>query len=116
VQFKPNITNAMGLNIDVGKRSEVPFSRREEGREMGEENRKRKVREKEGAALANLFVMSFSLLDRVVKMESCMEAGLYFWGMKWKFSKRREVISHLSQQKLLSKTWKQKAEWKLRLG
>jgi len=76
----------MGINKEAGKRSEVPFSRREEGRELGEEKRKRKRRKrkqkvtkgkrKEGAALANLFVMSFSLLDRVVKMESRMDAGL----------------------------------------
>jgi hypothetical protein len=32
----------MGVNIDVGKRSEVPFSRREEGRELGEEKKKRR--------------------------------------------------------------------------
>jgi len=67
------------MNKEAGKRSEVPFSRREEGRELGEEKEKekkkerekrieRKVKEKEGAALANLFVMSFSLLVRVVKM------------------------------------------------
>jgi hypothetical protein len=125
------------MNKEAGKRSEVPFSRREEGRELGEDKEKekkgkekgerekrieRKVKEKECAALGNLkrhlFVMSFSLLVRVVKMKSCMDAGLkiFFGRMKWKFSKRREVISHLSQQRLLSKTWKQKAEWKLRLG
>ena len=63
-----------GINKEAGKRSEVPFSRREEGRELGEEKGERekrierKVKEKEGAALANLFVMSFSLLVRVVKM------------------------------------------------
>ena len=34
----------MGVNIDVGKRSEVPFSRREEGRELGEEKKKEKKR------------------------------------------------------------------------
>jgi hypothetical protein len=31
----------MGINKDVGKRSEVPFSRREEGRELGEEKEKK---------------------------------------------------------------------------
>jgi hypothetical protein len=32
----------MGVNKEAGKRSEVPFSRREEGRELGEEKEKRK--------------------------------------------------------------------------
>ena len=34
----------MGLNKEAGKRSEVPFSRREEGRELGEEKKKEKER------------------------------------------------------------------------
>ena len=34
----------MGLNKEAGKRSEVPFSRREEGRELGEEKKKEKKR------------------------------------------------------------------------
>jgi len=29
----------MGINKEAGKRSEVPFSRREEGRELGEEKK-----------------------------------------------------------------------------
>ena len=33
----------MGINKAAGKRSEVPFSRREEGRELGEEKRKKKT-------------------------------------------------------------------------
>ena len=32
----------MGLNKEAGRRSEVPFSRREEGRELGEEKKKEK--------------------------------------------------------------------------
>ena len=37
----------MGINKEAGKRSEVPFSRREEGRELGEEKeRKRKKKRK----------------------------------------------------------------------
>jgi len=43
----------MRINKAAGKRSEVPFSRREEGRELGEEKkkekRKKKVNRKEGA-------------------------------------------------------------------
>jgi hypothetical protein len=34
----------MGINKEAGKRSEVPFSRREEGRELGEERKERKER------------------------------------------------------------------------
>ena len=102
----------MGINKEAGRRSEVPFSRREEGRELGEEKKKKKR-----MLGGNLFVMSFSLLGREVKVELCKDAkSKIFWRMKWKFSKIREVISHLSQQKLLSETWKQKTEQKLRLG
>ena len=36
----------MGINKEAGKRSEVPFSRREEGRELGEEKRKKKTNKK----------------------------------------------------------------------
>ena len=32
----------MGVNKEAGRRSEVPFSRREEGRELGEEKKKEK--------------------------------------------------------------------------
>jgi len=34
----------MGINKEADKRSEVPFSRREEGRELGEEKKKEKGR------------------------------------------------------------------------
>ena len=37
----------MGVNKEAGRRSEAPFSRREEGRELGEEKRERE-KEKEG--------------------------------------------------------------------
>ena len=36
----------MGVNKEAGRRTEVPFSRREEGRELGEEREREK--EKEG--------------------------------------------------------------------
>jgi len=36
----------MGINKEAGKRSEVPFSRREEGRELGEEKEKEKEKKK----------------------------------------------------------------------
>ena len=36
----------MGVNKEAGRRSEVPFSRREEGRELGEKREREK--EKEG--------------------------------------------------------------------
>jgi hypothetical protein len=31
----------MGINKEAGRRSEVPFSRREEGRELGEEKKRK---------------------------------------------------------------------------
>ena len=37
----------MGVNKAAGKRSEVPFSRREEGRELGEEKEREKKKRKE---------------------------------------------------------------------
>ena len=36
----------MGINKEAGKRSEVPFSRREEGRELGEEKERKKKKRK----------------------------------------------------------------------
>ena len=42
---KKNI-KVMGINKDAGKRSEVPFSRREEGRELGEKEKENEKREK----------------------------------------------------------------------
>ena len=50
---KKNI-KVMGKNKEAGKRSEVPFSRREEGRELGEEKRKRKVKRKRGCCFRKL--------------------------------------------------------------
>ena len=35
-----------GINKEAGKRSEVPFSRREEGRELGEKEKENEKREK----------------------------------------------------------------------
>ena len=37
----------MGVNKAAGKRSEVPFSRREEGRELGEEKEREQKKRKE---------------------------------------------------------------------
>jgi hypothetical protein len=37
----------MGINKGAGKRSEVPFSRREEGRELGEEKERKRKKGKE---------------------------------------------------------------------
>ena len=36
----------MAVNNEAGRRSEAPFSRREEGRELGEEKEKEKEKEK----------------------------------------------------------------------
>ena len=36
----------MGVKKEAGRRSEVPFSRREEGRELGEEKKKEKEKKK----------------------------------------------------------------------
>jgi hypothetical protein len=33
----------MAVNKEAGKRSEVPFSRREEGRELGEKRKRKKL-------------------------------------------------------------------------
>ena len=41
----------MGVNKAAGKRSEVPFSRREEGRELGEEKEKEREKERKGKRL-----------------------------------------------------------------
>ena len=41
IKKRPNKNRkVMGINKEAGKRSEVPFSRREEGRELGEEKEK----------------------------------------------------------------------------
>ena len=37
----------MGVKKEAGRRSEVPFSRREEGRELGEEKEREKKKRKE---------------------------------------------------------------------
>ena len=50
---KKNI-KVMGINKAAGKRSEVPFSRREEGRELGEEKEKKKGKRKRGACISKL--------------------------------------------------------------
>ena len=36
----------MGVNIEAGRRSKVPFSQREEDRELGEEKKKEKEKKK----------------------------------------------------------------------
>ena len=43
---KKNI-KAMGVKKEAGRRSEVPFSRREEGRELGEEKERKRKKGKE---------------------------------------------------------------------
>jgi hypothetical protein len=40
---QPKVTKAMAVNKEAGKRSEVPFSRREEGRELGEKRKRKKL-------------------------------------------------------------------------
>ena len=43
IKKRPNKNRkVMGINKAAGRRSEVPFSRREEGRELGEEKKKEK--------------------------------------------------------------------------
>ncbi len=61
----------MGVNIDVGKRSEVPFSRREEGRELGEE-KKRKEKERKEVELniyGKAFEKDFGDMEVLIKEE-----------------------------------------------
>ena len=43
---QPKVTKAMAVNNEAGRRSEVPFSRREEGRELGEKRKRKREREK----------------------------------------------------------------------
>ena len=43
---KLKIIKAMGVKKEAGRRSEVPFSRREEGRELGEEKKKKKKKKR----------------------------------------------------------------------
>ena len=57
IKKRPKINiKVMGINKAAGKRSEVPFSRREEGRELGEEKRKKKKegKEKRGRSISKL--------------------------------------------------------------
>ena len=44
---QPKVTKAMAVNNEAGRRSEVPFSRREEGRELGEEKERKRKKGKE---------------------------------------------------------------------
>ena len=60
----------MGVNIEAGRRSEVPFSRREEGRELGEEKRKGKEKkEVELNTCGGAFEKDFGDMEVLIKEE-----------------------------------------------
>ena len=61
----------MGINKGAGKRSEVPFSRREEGRELGEE-KKEKGKERKEVELntcGKAFEKGFGDMEVLIKEE-----------------------------------------------
>ena len=49
----------MGVNIEAGQRSEVPYSRREEGRELGEEKKKEREKKKRKDVELNIYGKAF---------------------------------------------------------
>jgi len=59
----------MGVNIEAGRRSEVPFSRREEGRELGEEKRKKERKEVELNTCGGALEEGFGNMEVLIKEE-----------------------------------------------
>ena len=59
----------MGVNIEAGRRSEVPFSRREEGRELGEEKRKKERKEVELNTCGEALEEGFGNMEVLIKEE-----------------------------------------------
>ena len=62
----------MGVNKEAGRRSEAPFSRREEGRELGEEKEKEKEKKRKEVELntyGKAFEENFGNMEVLIEEE-----------------------------------------------
>ena len=62
----------MAVNNEAGRRSEAPFSRREEGRELGEEKRKKKTKKEKEVELntcGKAFEKDFGNMEVLIEEE-----------------------------------------------